>query len=442
MSIKFQDVQAVSLRSSITACALTLVLSACGGGGGGGNGSTASTTTTTTGSPPPDPVTSLAISPNTLAFDKVVIGDTVAGTVVVNNTGETTVSVALPALGDGFAAAAGSCDDLAPEENCSLTVEFSPTEQIAYTSDVTITVDSEDLDLALSGEGQGLNVEIASIDQTCPGGDVDAGIIVKLSNGLTATGLRTDNLTAYLDGVEVDLTGIVLEDLTDRDPIAVAVVMDLSSSLDGSEGLLADATSIFIESLGHEEGGVIDRAALYKFGAEIDFANSQDFVDADDAGKTALDAALYGDFNESAANSKIWGSAFRVAIEIDDETIERRYLILLTDGLDNPYDPANTETLDDLIQILNENAIAAFPIGFGDVNPGPLQQLADATGGLFFSDPDADTLNLAFEQISSTFSDRYYIDIANPGGAGELMIRILDDAGREGEDTVTLPTCP
>ena len=150
----------------------------------------------------------------------------------------------------------------------------------------------------------------------------------------------------------------------------------------------------------------------------------------------------YGDFNESAANSKIWGSAFRIAIEIADETIDRKNLILLSDGLDNPYDPATSETLDDLIAILNENAIAAFPIGFGDVDPGPLQRLADETGGLFFSDPDADTLNLAFDQISSTFSDRYYIDIANPGGAGELLIRIIDDAGLEGEDTVSLPTCP
>ena len=438
MSIKYQDVQAVFPRGSLTACALTLLLTACGGGGGGGNDRTPTSTTP----PPPDPVTSLEITPTSLEFSKVVIGDTVAGTAVVSNTGETTVSIELPTLPDGFDNTANTCDDLAPDEDCSVTIEFSPTEQRTYSHDVTVTVDSEELDLSLSGEGQGLNIELAPIDQTCPGGDLNVGIIAKLSNGLTATGLRTDNLTAYLDGVEVDLTGIVLEDLSDRDPVATAVVLDQSGSLEGSHDLLADATSIFIESLGHEEGGIIDRAALYKFGSEIDFANSQDFVDADDAGKAALDAALYGDFNESAANSKIWGSAFRVAIEIADETIERRYLILLTDGLDNPFDPANTETLDDLIQILNENAIAAFPIGFGDVDPGPLQRLADETGGLFFSDPDADTLNLAFEQISSTFSDRYYIDIANPGGASELLIQIVDDSGREGEDTVSLPTCP
>ena len=37
---------------------------------------------------------------------------------------------------------------------------------------------------------------------------------------------------------------------------------------------------------------MIDRAALYKFGSEIDFGNSQEFVDADAAGKDALDAAL------------------------------------------------------------------------------------------------------------------------------------------------------
>lgn len=441
MSIKYQDVQAVFPRGVFTACALTLTLTACGGGGGGGgnNGGGAAPASST---PPPAPVTSVEIAPTTLAFGKVVIGDTVAGTAVVNNTGETTITVDMPALGDGYTTAENTCMNVAPGENCSVTIEFAPTEQTAYNSASTITVDSETLDLALTGEGQGLNVELASIDQMCPGGDFDAGIIVKLANGLTATGLRTDNVTAFLDGVEVDLSGTVLDDLADRDPIAVAVVMDLSASLDGSEALLANATSIFIESLGYEEGGDIDRAALYKFGSEIDFANSQDFVDADAAGKDLLDAALFGDFNESAGNSKIWGSAFRVAIEINDESLERRYLILLTDGLDNPFDPATSESLDDLIAILNENAISAFPIGFGDVNPGPLQRLADETGGLFFSDPDADTLNLAFDQISSTFSDRYYLEIANPGGAAELLVRVVDDAGREGEDTVSLPTCP
>ncbi len=434
MSIKFQDVQAVFPRGSFTACALTLFLTACGGGGGGGNNNQPAAAAPP---PPPPPVTSVAVAPATLDFGKVVIGDTVGGTAVVSNTGETTISVVLPALGDGFAEAANDCVDVAPDEDCSVTIEFTPTEQIAYVSNFTVTVDTEELDLSLTGEGQGLNVEIASIDQTCPGGDFDAGFIVTRSNGTTASNLRTDNLTAYLDGVEVDLTGVVLEDLSDRVPVAVAVVLDQSGSLDGSYDLLTDATSIFIDSL--ED---IDRAALYKFGSEIDFANSQEFVDADVPGKDALDAALYGDFNESASNSKVWDSAFRVAIEIADEIIERRYLILLTDGLDNPFDPATSRSLDDLIAILNENAISAFPIGFGDVDPGPLQRLADETGGLFFSDPDADTLNEAFEQISSTFSDRYYIEIANPGGAAELLLNVIDDVGREGEDTVSLPTCP
>ena len=226
MSIKFQDVQAVFPRGSLPACALTLLLTACGGGGSGGNDRPAAAA-----APPPVPVTSVTIAPDTLAFNKVVIGDTVAGSFVVSNTGETTVSVDLPTLPDGFTSSANTCSDLAPDEDCSVTIEFTPTEQRAYTAAVTIPVDSEELDVSLSGEGQGLNVEVASIDQTCPGGDFDAGIIVKLSNGLTATGLRSDNLSAYLDGVEVDLTGTVLEDLSDRNPIAVAVVMDQSGSL-------------------------------------------------------------------------------------------------------------------------------------------------------------------------------------------------------------------
>ena len=155
MSIKFQDVQAVFPRGSFTACALTLLLSACGGGGGGGNNSQA--TSTAPPPPPPPPVTSVTIAPATLDFGKVVIGDTVAGTAVVSNTGETTVSIELPALGDGFAEAANDCVDLAPDEELQRDNRVHAN-RAAGRIRSAISLSrwmTEDLDLALNGEGQG-----------------------------------------------------------------------------------------------------------------------------------------------------------------------------------------------------------------------------------------------------------------------------------------------
>jgi parallel beta-helix repeat protein len=107
---------------------------------------------------PPD----IAVSPSTLSFDTVTVGDSTTANVTVTNTGGATLNVSATEIGGPNASAftltdSGAPFSLAPGESHNVTVQFAPDSSGEKTS--TLTIESTDPDeptvaVALTGTGE------------------------------------------------------------------------------------------------------------------------------------------------------------------------------------------------------------------------------------------------------------------------------------------------
>jgi hypothetical protein len=406
--------------------AIGLALSACGGGGS----SSGNTRPADTGG------ARFTVSPALLDFGKTVIGKTVVGTLVITNSGSQTLSVTVSDPGAGFALGP-ACGALAPNATCALRVEFTPTEQRPYASTLDIVSGTLKLSPDLRGIGQGLNVEISSAINRCDDSTFLTSLAVTDASGSPVFGLRADQIAGFLSGNPAEMVGD-LEVITDRQPAAIGLVLDWSSSLLDWRQEIIDATRIFVDGLGLVEDGIVDRAGVFKFSSAID-TNAQDFIDADAAGRAVLNEALTRDFGGAATGSFMWRSTNEVVAKAAAQSNPVRAIVLLSDGRSSAGDTPVSE----LIARAQQEQIRVFTIGFGDLNPGPLRRLAEETGGAFFSDPDAQSLSLIFERIASVLTNQYRVRYKNPSPQTTNPFRVVvkDDADREGEDTVTIGSC-
>ncbi|MFU8816378.1 MAG: choice-of-anchor D domain-containing protein [Pseudomonadales bacterium] len=403
-----------------------LLIGGCGGGGGGGNST-------------PDGdgrEARFTVSPSTLDFGKAVIGQTVSGTVVVTNTGSVDLTMSSSNPGDGFSVARG-CGTLAPQARCDLMIEFTPSEQKIYSATLNVSSAGLVLSPALRGSGQGLNLEITGVSNSCEDSTFTALLAVTGAAGDPILGLRAENIAAFLNDQPLSLRGD-LEVITERQTAAVGLTLDWSSSLDFRRQDIIDGSRVFIDSLGLERDGLTDKAGIFRFSREVD-GNAQNFIDADSAGKAILTEALTRDFSGPETGSFIWSATDFVVTQAAAQPNPVRAVVLLSDGRSSDGDLA----LSQLIENAQDEQIRVFTIGFGSVNPGPLQALAQQTGGLFFSDPQASGLMQIFSSISSVLTNQYEVtyDNASPDSSNELRVVITDDAGLEGEDTVTIASC-
>ena len=403
-----------------------LALTACGGGGG----SSSNNQQASSSAQPQSPVTSFTVSPAALEFGKVVLGDSVQGVTTIRNTGNQSIDLEVVDLQDGFTMM-NVCGVLQPDDECNLQIEFSPVLQKSYSASPTLVANSEQTSLDLSGQGQGLNVEITSITRSCSTSEISVDVSVTSASGFPVPGIRDENITVMLDGAEVALNDVLAN--AERTPIAVGLTIDWSGSLAEFRPQVTDATRLFIEQL-----QATDRAALYRFSQGINFEASQSFVFADEAGKWELLDALAQDYDTTGQQSRIWTAVNTVAEKVLEQPIDKRFVVLITDGLSN----IGLE-LEGLINALESTGVQLFTIGYGNLDPTPLSTLANATGGLFFSEPDAIGISDAFDAISLVTSEGYTLNLQVNDADQLLSLLVLDDAGREGEDSSALPdVCP
>lgn len=404
----------------------------CGGGGGGGGVSAASTSQPTQ---PTQPTGSaeLTVSPASLDFSKVVIGQTAQRTVTLTNTGTlelTNVTLSSPV--EGYSAA-GPCSSVDVGSECEIVVEFTPLEQQAYGGSFNIDSNAPTVPVSVTGEGQGYNVEISSITNTCVDPIATIQVTVSDADNNPVTLLSANHFTPVLDGNEVSLDNFAI--LTEDEPVSVALAADWSSSLSGFRSTIAETAGIFIDTLNAD-----DTAGVYRFAAAVD-GNKQDFVAADAAGKDILKDALYLGFIGNQDSSSIWNSTEAARAQTALETNTNRAVVLLTDG-------DNTDATGTSLEQLIDNAVAddinIYTLGFGNVVPAPLVMLAQETGGLYFEDPLLENLVEIYEKVLASLSNRYEftIQLPNPGVESQLTIVVEDDLGTMGDDTRVIAACP
>ena len=110
---------------------------------------------------------------------------------------------------------------------------------------------------------------------------------------------------------------------------------------------------------------------------------------------------------------------------IQESTLERRHLVLMSDGKDT----ASSIRLDESIQRCRASRVTIFTLGLfededEDQNAGVLKQMARVTGGQYFHPADAKELSDACVRIARDIRARYTLAYTPPTAAKRALRRI------------------
>ncbi|OPZ44281.1 MAG: von Willebrand factor type A domain protein [Euryarchaeota archaeon ADurb.BinA087] len=176
-------------------------------------------------------------------------------------------------------------------------------------------------------------------------------------------------------------------------PMDVVFCIDSSGSMMWNDpgNLRITAAQTFVDEMSSppDTGGVVswDDNIDFTFGLTSDFTalkTSIGGVDAD--GGTDLNIGLNAGIAMLDANPRV------------EESVE--VIIFLTDG-EGAYTPAG---MGGPASVAASRGYVIYSIGLGAVNPGPLQDMADATGGNFYPAPTPESLEAIFNEIFETIN--------------------------------------
>jgi tight adherence protein B len=233
--------------------------------------------------------------------------------------------------------------------------------------------------------------------------------------GQTQMVIEFSNFTEELDPAAVEITanGDPVSDLivepvgASTVPVGVVLVIDTSGSMEGPpmEAAIGAAQS-FVDQARAE-----DRIAI------VTFSDGVQVVSGFTNNKEALNATLDGIV---AAGETSFNDAVIQGIALFDQPNARDLLpnmIVLTDG----EDTASQATLEDAVAAVSESDVRTFGVALEspDFNPEPVQQVAEAGGGLFLSTPEPEALEGLYgeigREINNTLVARFVSPISTPG---------------------------
>ncbi len=239
----------------------------------------------------------------------------------------------------------------------------------------------------------GTTLQISKVDvaaQNPP--HVVAHVTVAGPNGVPVSGLTQDNFQVTSDGKPVDNLAIAAAQ-NDQQPVAVALVLDVSGSMNQNGKLqgMKQAATAFVNGLAPQ-----DPLALIAFGQTVRVL-MEPSTDRG-AALAAIDGLTAG------GDTPLWDATSAAVARVAGHTGGPRAVLLMTDGADTN----SGLTQQALIAGVGQTGVPIFAVGFGpDVVAGPLQLLASATGGQYLAATTADELQNTFGQVSGQLRTEY-----------------------------------
>ena len=238
------------------------------------------------------------------------------------------------------------------------------------------------------------------------------------------TDLRRDDFLVYEDGVLQELSYFARQQL----PIALALLVDTSASMDEEMGTAQEAAIGFSQRLNPD-----DLAEIIDFDSRVDilqtFTNDIDQLErairqTSAGGSTSLYNALYISLKELK----------KAPLRAED--VRREAIVVLSDG----EDTSSLVTFEEVLDLAKRSETAIYSIGLKADEGGSgfreadfvLRQLAQETGGRAFFPDDAGDLAGIYEQISDELSNQYSLGYvsANPlrnGRWHRIVVRVNRD---------------
>jgi VWFA-related protein len=274
---------------------------------------------------------------------------------------------------------------------------------------ITIGVASVCLAVALPAYADAITVVVQRVD-TSQFPTVTAYVSVSNSSGAPLTGLDGSALVVQEDGKPVDLLNV--DALADQDPMAVAIVIDVSGEMAQTLPPVKAAADSLIDTLGPSDRGIV-----VTFGSRVTLV--QDYTNDKSALKSAVDSLAAG------GNRVVYDSLAQTARRQGAQSEHRKPIILLTNGADT----ASAEGLDAATQAAATAGSPVYTIGFGpNVTRDSLTRMSSSTAGrsVFLSNPaDLQPTYLAIaDQIRREYVVRYASKLPMDGGSHGLAIQV------------------
>ena len=209
-------------------------------------------------------------------------------------------------------------------------------------------------------------------------------------------GLERANFKVYEDGREQSITNFSREET----PFAVALLLDVSGSMEGRVSMARSAAIRFLDGLRAD-----DTAAVYSFHRKVE--QVQEFSQSRDLSPVAYQLTAKG---ETALHDAI----VRAANDLGGRPEKRRAIVVLSDGADNRSEASADKALAVALAV---NA-TIYTVDMSDqptgshkstLAAGALRDFATKSGGRFIQTPGGKALRDAFGKILEELSNQYTI---------------------------------
>ncbi len=231
-----------------------------------------------------------------------------------------------------------------------------------------------------------------------------------------------------------------------RLPLSIALLFDVSNSMNQEDVYDPDAGSnVSRISAAHDAGvdfiggllattDITDEAAVVRFAATSDYSVLQFFTSNKAALTSAVPASAFGNY------TCLYNALVKV-VNLLAARSNQRVIIALTDGADNCSGSA--ETISDVITAATGARVRIFTVGIGNAEETPLTQIANSTGGQYFTASTRRDLIAVYRTIATLLSQNVDMTLPLRGRAVspslDLNVNVIDfDSVRVG-NTVCLP---
>lgn len=222
----------------------------------------------------------------------------------------------------------------------------------------------------------------------------------------------------------VPVTGLHAANLGREKSVVLAV--DRSQSMRGRA--LADATAAAAAFVA--EKAPSDRVEVLAFGHTVDTLDRFSSLAAD------ADSALSGLTTDPRSGTALWDTVVQAAKALRSDVAPGHVIVLLTDG----HDVSSSATLPEAIRAAEAARAAVYAVGIDGrgFTPGPLRELASATGGKFVEASSTADLTAIYHSIAQSLTRTWQLRYLTSARPGDRLSLSVDAGGSAATRTVAL----